>query len=224
MLGLLTLISTQHQAHPTAGQPPGQEPAKQIAAPRVPVDGLHSQPETGDSPFWSSGDGPTGHRPPARKHGAFTTLTAMTTDSAPRPSVLGTALHAWTDRGPRMPVDQTPGPVRASNADALPGLTAARMLTPAQIMPRSSTGSRVAQVWVTGYSLLGITATGATSGPGICAVDPSFIPLGTHITIDGLGACIAADTGPAVVGAHIDVWVPSADQAYGLTGWYTVHW
>lgn len=98
------------------------------------------------------------------------------------------------------------------------------MVAPVQHTSESSGGGNTAQVWVTGYSLLGTTSTGAASGPGICAVDPSYIPLGTQIRIDGLGACVAADTGPDVIGAHIDVWVPTADQAYGLTGWYTVHW
>jgi 3D (Asp-Asp-Asp) domain-containing protein len=82
----------------------------------------------------------------------------------------------------------------------------------------------VAQVYVTGYSLTGVTATGAEAGPGICAVDPSYIPLGARISIDGFGSCIAADTGPSVVGAHIDVWVPTVDQAYSITGWYTIRW
>jgi len=80
------------------------------------------------------------------------------------------------------------------------------------------------QVWVTGYDLYGVTATGVPAGPGICAVDPNTIPLGTHIAVSGVGTCVAADTGPAVVGAHIDVWVPDYQSAINLTGWYTATW
>lgn len=80
------------------------------------------------------------------------------------------------------------------------------------------------RVWVTGYDLSGITASGVLAGPGGCAVDPSVIPLGTTITIEGIGRCRANDTGPAVVGATVDVWVPDAQTAYQLTGGYTIHY
>jgi 3D (Asp-Asp-Asp) domain-containing protein len=80
------------------------------------------------------------------------------------------------------------------------------------------------EVWVTGYSLSGTTALGGQAGPGICAVDPSYIPLGTIITIDGIGTCSAQDTGPDVIGAHVDVWVPTAGIAYAITGWHTARW
>jgi 3D (Asp-Asp-Asp) domain-containing protein len=82
----------------------------------------------------------------------------------------------------------------------------------------------VLQAWVTGYDLSGITATGAMAGPGVCAVDPAVIPLGAHITIDGYGTCTAADTGAAVVGAMIDVWVPNDQLALTLTGRRTIRW
>jgi len=80
------------------------------------------------------------------------------------------------------------------------------------------------RVWVTGYDLVGTSATGTQTGPGVCAVDPSVIPLGTHITIAGVGSCIAEDTGSMVWGAHIDVWVPDYQTAVSLTGWYTASW
>jgi len=84
--------------------------------------------------------------------------------------------------------------------------------------------AHTARVWVTGYDLVGTTATGGQSGPGVCAVDPYFIPFGTRITIAGVGTCTALDTGPAVAGAHIDVWVPDYQTAINLTGWYTASW
>ena len=63
------------------------------------------------------------------------------------------------------------------------------------------------------YALPGTTATGLPVGPGIVAVDPTVIPFGTHMTIPGYGEGVAADTGSAIVGARIDVWVPTEAQA-----------
>jgi 3D (Asp-Asp-Asp) domain-containing protein len=76
-----------------------------------------------------------------------------------------------------------------------------------------STAGREVTVSATGYSLPGTTATGLPVGWGIVAVDPSVIPLGTHMTIPGYGEAVAADTGSAVRGATIDLWFPSLAQA-----------
>ena len=64
-------------------------------------------------------------------------------------------------------------------------------------------------VVATAYDLPGHTATGVPVGPGIIAVDPNVIPLGTRMTIPGYGEGVAADTGSAIVGNRIDVWVPN---------------
>jgi cystine transport system substrate-binding protein len=68
-------------------------------------------------------------------------------------------------------------------------------------------------VSATGYALSGRTATGLPVGWGVAAVDPSVIPLGTHMTIPGYGEAVAADTGGAIVGATIDLWFPTIAQA-----------
>jgi 3D (Asp-Asp-Asp) domain-containing protein len=59
----------------------------------------------------------------------------------------------------------------------------------------------------------GTTATGLRVGWGVAAVDPSVIPLGTHMTVPGYGVAVAADTGGAVTGATIDLWFPTVAQA-----------
>lgn len=41
----------------------------------------------------------------------------------------------------------------------------------------------------------------------VCAVDPNVIPLGKTVTIKGLGTFIARDTGGAVKGHIIDVYI-----------------
>jgi peptidoglycan DL-endopeptidase CwlO len=73
-------------------------------------------------------------------------------------------------------------------------------------------------VVATAYDLPGATATGVPVGPGIVAVDPNVIPLGTRMTIPGYGEGVAADTGSAIVGNRIDVWVPNgaAASAWGV--------
>lgn len=64
----------------------------------------------------------------------------------------------------------------------------------------------------------GKTATGvnlrANPNAKIIAVDPSFIPLGTKVYVEGYGYATAADTGGAVNGKKIDVFVPSTADAY----------
>lgn len=78
---------------------------------------------------------------------------------------------------------------------------------------QTSSGARTLTVSVTGYALRGRTATGIPTAPGVVAVDPSVIPLGTRLTIPGYGVGIAADTGGAVQGNTIDVWFPTTAQA-----------
>jgi 3D (Asp-Asp-Asp) domain-containing protein/peptidoglycan hydrolase CwlO-like protein len=68
-------------------------------------------------------------------------------------------------------------------------------------------------VVATAYALRGRTASGMPTGYGIAAVDPSVIPLGTRLTVPGYGTAVAADTGPAIRGARIDLWFPSVAQA-----------
>jgi 3D (Asp-Asp-Asp) domain-containing protein len=48
-------------------------------------------------------------------------------------------------------------------------------------------------------------ATGARLGYGIVAVDPDVIPMGTRLYVPGYGYGIAADTGGAIKGQHIDL-------------------
>ncbi len=36
-----------------------------------------------------------------------------------------------------------------------------------------------------------------------------MIPLGTRFDVPGYGSCVAADTGSAIIGDRIDVWLPT---------------
>jgi cystine transport system substrate-binding protein len=86
--------------------------------------------------------------------------------------------------------------------------------------PVSKNGKQLTVV-ATAYTIRGTTATGIPTGPGVVAVDPSVIPLGTRMTIPGYGEGVAADTGGAIKGLRIDLWVPSAAAAAAWQ-WKTV--
>ena len=104
---------------------------------------------------------------------------------------------------------------RAAEARTVELAAAAPPLAPVEaasaLPPASAPGTLT--VTVTGYSIRGRTATGIPTAPGVVAVDPSVIPLGTRLTIPGYGDGIAADTGGAVQGNTIDVWFPTHAQA-----------
>ncbi len=57
------------------------------------------------------------------------------------------------------------------------------------------------------------TATGIIATRGVIAVDPSFIPLGTKVFVEGYGYAIAADTGGAIKGNIIDLFMDSRAEA-----------
>lgn len=58
----------------------------------------------------------------------------------------------------------------------------------------------------------GLTATGIPVSPGVAAVDPDVIPFGSTVIIDGQ-RYLAADTGAAVNGLHVDIAVPTHEEA-----------
>jgi 3D (Asp-Asp-Asp) domain-containing protein len=101
---------------------------------------------------------------------------------------------------------------RDSNSATISSLEAQARRTTTQL-PAAVAGRRSMTVTATGYSLTGRTATGVAVGYGIVAVDPSVIPLGTHMTVPVYGEGVAADTGGAVSGARIDLWFPTRAEA-----------
>ena len=63
----------------------------------------------------------------------------------------------------------------------------------------------------------GVTATGinlrANPNQKVIAVDPKVIPLGTKVWVEGYGEAIAGDTGGAIKGNRIDVFIPNKSRA-----------
>jgi 3D (Asp-Asp-Asp) domain-containing protein len=58
-----------------------------------------------------------------------------------------------------------------------------------------------------------ITATGVHAGYGVVAVDPSVIPLGSRLYIEGYGYALAGDTGSRIKGLRIDLGFDTKRQA-----------
>ncbi|NLZ53903.1 MAG: DUF348 domain-containing protein, partial [Thermoanaerobacteraceae bacterium] len=56
------------------------------------------------------------------------------------------------------------------------------------------------------------TATGTIARVGVVAVDPKVIPLGTRLYIDGYGFARAEDTGGAIKGDKIDLFLDTAEE------------
>ena len=63
----------------------------------------------------------------------------------------------------------------------------------------------------------GTTATGidlrANPNQRVIAVDPRVIPLGSKVWVEGYGEAIAGDTGGAIKGHKIDVFIPTKESA-----------
>ena len=68
----------------------------------------------------------------------------------------------------------------------------------------------------TAYSLKGRTASGRMVSRGVIAADPSVLPLGSRVRLDHpgySGEYIVADTGGAIRGRRIDIWIPTTSEA-----------
>lgn len=69
---------------------------------------------------------------------------------------------------------------------------------------------------------IGITKTGvdlrANPDEKVIAVDPAVIPLGSKVHVEGFGYARAEDTGGAIKGNRIDIFIPSQEDAleYGV--------
>jgi cystine transport system substrate-binding protein len=148
----------------------------------------------------------------AQPSAAPSSSSSSSATASPPPAPEGTT----TFETPSTAAPGEPPPAPVESVSQSPGTATA---TQAPGPPRAG-GSMT--VTATGYCLKGTTATGLPVGPGIVAVDPSVIPLGTRMTIPGYGEGVAADTGNGVSGAHIDVWMSSCQDAASFTRTVTI--
>jgi peptidoglycan hydrolase CwlO-like protein/3D (Asp-Asp-Asp) domain-containing protein len=83
----------------------------------------------------------------------------------------------------------------------------------------SSSYKATYRMTATAYSGGGLTAMGIKvvrdpNGLSTIAVDPRVIPLGTKVYIPGYGYAIAADTGGAIKGHKIDLYLNTVEECY----------
>jgi 3D (Asp-Asp-Asp) domain-containing protein len=64
------------------------------------------------------------------------------------------------------------------------------------------------------YSGGGTTASGKKAQVGLVAVDPNVIELGTWLYVEDYGLCQAADTGGAIKGNKVDLYMDSVSECY----------
>jgi len=74
---------------------------------------------------------------------------------------------------------------------------------------------------VTGFTQTGTTASGLPAGPGVAACPPDW-PLGTRIVVEGYGPATCLDRYAPYLSRRVDLWTPTAQQAFALTGWREV--
>jgi 3D (Asp-Asp-Asp) domain-containing protein len=76
---------------------------------------------------------------------------------------------------------------------------------------------RPMRMTATAYCDRGQTDGGIRAQRGVAAADPRLLPLGSTIRVSGLGpktqVYLVADTGAAVKGRHIDIFMPSCRTA-----------
>lgn len=73
--------------------------------------------------------------------------------------------------------------------------------------------TKVMDMEATAYCNYGYTATGLRAKPGVVAVDPRVIPLGTRLYVEGYGMAVAEDTGGSIVGKRIDLYYTNYNDA-----------
>ena len=85
---------------------------------------------------------------------------------------------------------------------------------------RPAPGARL-RFTATAYCKGTTTASGVNVRTGIAAADPDLLPVGSVIQVDRLderynGIYTIMDTGPAVQGRHIDIYMWSCNEALAL--------
>jgi 3D (Asp-Asp-Asp) domain-containing protein/LysM repeat protein len=121
------------------------------------------------------------------------------------------------------PVQSNPEPAPETESEPVtaPAPASEPASTPAETTNSEPSGREVT-VEATAYTAecegcIGITKTGvdlnANPDAKVIAVDPSIIPLGSKVYVEGYGYATAEDTGGAIKGNRIDVFIPEQNDA-----------
>jgi 3D (Asp-Asp-Asp) domain-containing protein len=98
----------------------------------------------------------------------------------------------------------------------------AEVKTKEEPKPKPESNGKVFSMEATAYTAYctgcsGVTRTGQdlrkNPNQKVIAVDPSVIPLGSIVHVEGYGEALAGDIGGAIKGNKIDVFIPSESEA-----------
>jgi 3D (Asp-Asp-Asp) domain-containing protein len=103
--------------------------------------------------------------------------------------------------------------IRDSRSPLRPGMTAAAFMWPTVGAPLDFTA--------TAYCKGETTTSGVGVRTGVAAADPALLPVGSVVRLDLAdsrynGIWTVMDTGPAVQGRHIDIYIWSCNEALAL--------
>lgn len=106
----------------------------------------------------------------------------------------------------------------AGGAQQTPGeAVSPAVVNPAAVTPTEAEPSEPSVTFTaTAYSLRGRTASGRNVARGLIAADRRVLPIGTRVRLQAgsySGEYVVADTGGAVRGRKIDIWMPSTGEA-----------
>lgn len=104
--------------------------------------------------------------------------------------------------------DQTTQPASTTEKSSTETTSTIETDEPAVAPPESYTA--------TAYAFRGRTASGRLVGKGVIAADTRVLPMGTRVRLEAgtwSGVYTVSDTGGAIRGRKIDVWVPSTGEA-----------
>lgn len=151
--------------------------------------------------------------------GTKTVVASVSRGAQTKATPAAKAEPATQKAAPAKEKQQAPATVKTASAEKAPATTKA---APAKAAEAEPTGGKEFYVSATAYTASctgcsGITATGINlhSNPGlkVIAVDPSVIPLGSKVWVEGYGNAIAGDTGGAIKGNKIDLFMANKSDA-----------
>ncbi|AIY04267.1 hypothetical protein Plano_0302 [Planococcus sp. PAMC 21323] len=126
--------------------------------------------------------------------------------------------ETFTVKGGTAQKAEAPAPAKSTAPTPAPASAPAEK-APAQASTQAGKTMTVSATAYTAYcaGCSGTTATGidlrANPNQKVIAVDPSVIPLGSKVWVEGYGEAIAGDTGGAIKGNKIDVFIPTQSEA-----------
>ena len=134
---------------------------------------------------------------------------------APTQTKEGEALGASESAASTAPIVAAPSKTSSAGEEPTVSVSPEKIVEAPAAAPTTAITAPQAYI-ATAYTLPGRTASGLRVAKGIIAADPRVLPLGTRVRLEAgpySGEYLVADTGSAVRGRKIDVWVPSYREA-----------